>query len=219
MKQCQVPMETMPGPNRKCHAQWNNRKAINSKREHLFLCKTQDAFLCQKREDVSPHPKGEEVFLCNKNKKNIWFSTKQKKMRSFATSREDAIISQKEEMCSSAKYRTRGVHLHKSRRCVHVQKKREDVFICKKEQMCSSANNQRKYDHVPRYLDHGLMLECTVQTGATALGPRTHAETHGPRHLGHSTLSSIFTVWRAALTCNTQTLRHSGHEQIEPGWY
>ena len=135
MKQCQVPMETMPGPNRKCQAQWNNSKAINAKREHLFLCKKQDVFLCQKREDVFPHPKGEEVFLCNKNKMKIWFSTKKKKMRSFATSREDAIISQKEEMCSSAKYRTRGVHLHKSRRCVHVQKK--------KEKMCSSVKRSR----------------------------------------------------------------------------
>jgi hypothetical protein len=61
--------------------------------------------------------------------------------------------------------------------------------------------------------------ECTCQTGATALGPRTHAETRGPRHLGHSTMSSIFAVWRTALTYKRQTPRHSGHKQIEPAWY
>ena len=59
------------------------------------------------------------------------------------------------------------------------------------------------------------MLEHS-QTGATALGPWTHAETHEPRHLGRSTMSSIFAVWRTALTFNPQMPRHSGQKQI--GW-
>jgi hypothetical protein len=109
-------METMPGPNRKCQAQWNNSKAINAKREHLFLCKKQDVFLCQKREDVSPHPKGEEVFLCNKKKE------------------EDLVLHQKEEdvfLCN------------KERRRDHLPKGR-DVFICKiQDKRCSSAQKQK----------------------------------------------------------------------------
>ena len=91
--------------------------------------------LCQKREDVFTHPKGEEVFLCNK-KKGRRFVPPPKRRRCVP-------LQQGEKMRSSPK-RRRCVHLQNTGQEVFICKKREDVSMCqKKEKMCSSVTRSR----------------------------------------------------------------------------
>ena len=185
----------------------------------------QEVFICTKAEDVSTCKKKEKMCSSVKRSRCVPLQTKKGKMCSssnFRLLQSFGTVKTSQDSClnSSMTHQCHGTQaISKRHRLVVIELHTTALGPRTQTQPMFNGASTPLYNHEPRYLDHGLMLECTGQTGATALGPRTHAETHGPRHLGHSTMSSIFAVWRTALTYNPQMPRHSGHKQIEPAWY